>query len=145
MSISKFLPTVSWDYSQIVCPFESKFDKFYSQVVNKNSQNHVHLRFVYASHMRFFAVYIEMQMKCCVIMNDQKISALITGQTVIKKKAKLTHKGSYCIRIWINRKEELGEYVSPTKFKQVQIPKSFKLKIPINFRILYAWVQYFNL
>jgi hypothetical protein len=80
-----FLPTVSWDYLQIVCQFESKFGKFYSQVGNKNSQNHVHLRFVYASHMRFFAVYIEMQMKYCVIMNDQKINALITGQTVTKK------------------------------------------------------------
>jgi hypothetical protein len=42
--------------------------------------------------MRFFAIYIEMQMKYCVIMNDQKISALIIGQTV-KKKSKTNAQG----------------------------------------------------
>ena len=67
-------------------------------------------------------------------MNDQKISALITDKTVMKK-SKTTYKGSYCIRIWINRKEELGECVSLTKFKQqVQNKNKFKFQKASNWR-----------
>jgi hypothetical protein len=52
-----------------------------------------------------------------------------------KRKAKLTHKGSYSIRIWINRKEELGECVSLTKFKQqVQNKNKFKFQKASNWR-----------